>query len=297
MISSLVLFFSNARYSIEFTGGITLQIAGQLPAEQVVTDLTNILEAQDIPNPEVSIQNNISDSIITIKTNIQDDLQIEQLTENVINSLITSNYISGEQQIIQQAVVGPSVGEYMQNAAIRALIIGIILMVIYMLFSFASIRKYISPAILGWVTVATMVFDILVPAGAYGLLMMINPSLQIDTIFIIAILTTIWYSINDTIIIFDRIRENMSNISDQKNIIIGKIFEDSIRQTMRRSIGTSLSTLLVIACMYIFGTGVIKQFAFTMGMGVISGSFSSIFIAAPLAYIMLGRFKKEKNKI
>lgn len=89
----------------------------------------------------------------------------------------------------------------------------------------------------------------------------------------------------------------MSNISDQKNIIIGKIFEDSIRQTMRRSIGTSLSTLLVIACMYIFGTGVIKQFAFTMGMGVISGSFSSIFIAAPLAYIMLGRFKKEKNKI
>jgi len=162
----------------------------------------------------------------------------------------------------------------MQSAALRAVIIGIIFMVVYMLFSFAGIRKSISPSILASVTVVTMFFDILIPAGAYGLLMLINPTIQVDTVFIIAILTIMGYSINDTIIIFDRIRENMENVATEKNknIIYGQIFEDSIWQTMRRSIGTSVSTLMVIVAMYFFGTGVIKLFAFTTGIGVLAGT-------------------------
>ena len=91
----------------------------------------------------------------------------------------------------------------------------------------------------------------------------------------------------------------MQNVDekDQKNLVYGKVFESSLRQVMRRSIGTSLSTLLVIIAMYIFGTGVIQSFAFTIGIGVIAGTFSSIFIAAPLAYITLGKFSKEVSKL
>ncbi|NOZ44278.1 MAG: hypothetical protein GXP45_03985 [bacterium] len=82
-------------------------------------------------------------------------------------------------------------------------------MAIYMLISFAGIRKYVKPEILAVVTIVTMIFDISIPIGAYGVWMMVNPTIQVDTIFIIAILTTMGYSINDTIIIFDRVRENM----------------------------------------------------------------------------------------
>jgi len=127
--------------------------------------------------------------------------------------------------------------------------------------------------------------------------MMLDKTVMIDSVFIIALLTNMGYSINDTIIIFDRIRENVQTKANQKGILFGKIFEDSLRQTMRRSMGTVLSTFLVIAAMFFLGSGVIKQFAFTIGMGVIFGSYSSIFISAPLAYILLGRYKKERKQM
>lgn len=187
----------------------------------------------------------------------------------------------------------------MQHTAIKALILGIIFMAIYMMISFSSIRNYIKPEVLALVTVVTMIFDISIPVGAYGFWMMINPTIQIDTVFIIAILTTMGYSINDTIIIFDRVRENMQKegTKSPERLVYGKIFEDSLRQTMRRSMGTSISTLIVIVVMYILGTGVIKTFAFTIGVGVLAGTASSIFLAAPLAYLLLGKFNKEKKSL
>lgn len=135
-----------------------------------------------------------------------------------------------------------------------------------MLFSFAGIRKEISPALLAGIVIATMIFDVAIPAGAYGLRMGINKTISIDTVFIIAILTTMGYSINDTIIIFDRIRENIKNKAGQKGVLFGKVFEDSLRQTMRRSIMTSASTFIVVLIMFVIGTGIIKQFAFTIGI-------------------------------
>jgi SecD/SecF fusion protein len=189
------------------------------------------------------------------------------------------------------------VGDYMQTAAKNAVIIWLIFMAIYMLISFAAIRKSISPAILATITILTMIFDVSIPAWAYGLWMMIDPTVQINTVFIIAILTTMWYSINDTIIIFDRIRENLQTKWWTKDIVYGKIFEDSLRQTMRRSFGTVFSTFLVILAMYILWTWDIKLFAFTIWVWVIAGSYSSIFISAPLAYLMMWRYKKEKSKL
>lgn len=185
----------------------------------------------------------------------------------------------------------------MQKSAKNALIVGLILMAIYMLFSFAGIRKEISPSLLALVVIFTMVFDVGIPAGAYGLRMYLDKTITIDTIFIIAVLTNMGYSINDTIIVFDRIRENIKNKAGQKGMLFGKIFEDSIWQTMRRSFGTIMTTLIVIIAMYILGTGVIRQFAFTIGIGVITGSYSSIFIAAPLTYILLGKYRKERNEM
>jgi SecD/SecF fusion protein len=110
-------------------------------------------------------------------------------------------------------------------------------------------------------------------------------------------LTNMGYSINDTIIIFDRVRENMQKKAWQKWFLFGKVFEDSLRQTMRRSFGTVFATFLVILTMYILGAWVIKQFAFTIWIWVIAGSYSSIFISAPLAYILLWKYKKERKQL
>ncbi len=185
----------------------------------------------------------------------------------------------------------------MQRTALNALIIGLLFIVIYMFFSFYSVRNYISPGVLAVITIGTMVFDIAIPSGAYGIWMFFNSTIQVDTIFIIAILTCMGYSINDTIVIFDRVRENLKKSHGSKSLVYGTIFEDSLWQTMRRSIATSFSTLLVIIFMFRFGSGLIQSFAFTVGIGVIAGSYSSIFIAAPLAYLVLGKMKKERKKL
>jgi len=123
-----------------------------------------------------------------------------------------------------------------------------------------------------------------------------NSAVQVDLIFVIAILTIMGYSINDTIIIFDRIRENMKLHGGQltsKKLTYEKLFDDSIRQTMRRTLGTSSATILVVICMRVFGTGIMKTFAFIIGLGIVAGTFSSIFIGASFAYVIIKYIQKK----
>ena len=169
-------------------------------------------------------------------------------------------------------------------------------MIIYMLLAFKEIRKYISPAILSGVVLCVMIFDILATVWAYGVWMLFNDTLQVDTIFIISVLTVIAYGINDVIVIFDRIRENMSRNKD-RNVVYGKLFEDSIWQSVRRSIWTSISTLIVLAAMFfLWNSDVLQQFSFTVGMWIVFATCSSIFLWAPLAYLLMWKFSKEKWK-
>lgn len=298
MVLSWFAFFSTSRYSEEFTGWVGLVIADQWQDSDIMVDtLKNNLEEAWYTETEIYVENSEGTFSLKIHSQVDTDEKVADLSQKVQEYLLNANYISNSDDILEQTITGPSIGSYMQKSAIKALVAGILFIVIYMLFSFAWIRTYISPSLLALVTVATMIFDISIPSWAYGLAMYFDPTLQVNTIFIVAILTCMWYSINDTIVIFDRIRENMKKQKETQHIVYWKIFEDSLWQTMRRSVGTSISTLLVVIAMFIFGTGVIQNFAFTIGVGVIAGSFSSIFLAAPLAYILLWKYKKEKNKL
>jgi len=295
MTASRAIFFSNARYSEEFTGWVSLWIVWEIDSEAVQSGIEGYLTEQSYEDIKVSIEAWTESTIIKIHTKVSNDEMVAWMSKEIQGYLLETEIISSSDQIIQQTVTWPSVWSYMQKAALRALIVGLIFIIIYMMFSFSAIRTYISPVILALVTIWTMIFDISIPAWAYGLWMSINSTIQIDTIFIIAILTTMWYSINDTIVIFDRIRENLQNKWTGKDISHGKVFEDSLWQTMRRSIGTSASTLLVVVAMFLFGSGVIQGFAFAIWIWVIAWSYSSIFIAAPLAYIVSGKFRKSNK--
>lgn len=283
------------RFSEEFTGGVKITMTGSVDEKQLKQDVETYLTANNYKNSIVSVEKwaNIA---LSIKTKVETDAKVNTLSTQIKTMLLDGKYIKSTSDIVSQSITGPSVGDYMQKSAKNALLVGLLLMAVYMMFSFAGIRKVISPAILAGVTVATMVFDVSIPAGAYGLLMYFNSTVNIDTVFIIAVLTNMGYSINDTIIIFDRIRENLQNHHD-KNTVYGNVFDSSLRETMRRSFGTVMSTLLVIAAMYFLGSGAVKDFAFTIGVWVLAGSYSSIFIAAPLAYLLMGKFKKEKKLI
>jgi preprotein translocase subunit SecF len=247
VIISLRSFFTHFRLSIQFTGGMELKVINLQNIENVKTTITTLLEQKQIGNPEVTVStkelilNNtatkITSLLITLPNN--DEAALGELSQFLGEGLIKSQHIKSNNEILETSVIGPSVGDYMKSSALWALVVGLIIMAGYMMFSFATIRDAISPAILAIITIVTMFFDIIIPAGGYGFLMMLDPTAQVDTIFVIVLLTIMGYSINDTIIIFDRVRENILNNTkklQQKQISIADIFEMSLRQTMSRSL-------------------------------------------------------------
>lgn len=292
----VILFFSNMNLSIQFTGGMEISVDWQLDDQKVKDDLTALLSQEGYENPSVSIGEKNGYDNILLQIPVDNQEKVTALGEDIQEYLIENNYIENADGILEQAIIGASIGDYVKNSTIWALGLGFLFIALYIAFSFMAVRDFISPTVLGLLTLSTLFFDIAVPAGAYGILMAMNSTVQVDLIFVIAILTIMGYSINDTIIIFDRIRENMKLHGQQltsKKLTYAKLFDDSIRQSMRRTLGTALSTMLIVICMYIFGTGIMKTFSFVIGIGLIAGTFSSIFIGASFAYVIIKYVQKK----
>lgn len=288
MAIGIYSYFANARYSIQFTGWVEITVDSPTIGDDAVAVINQWLEDGWYEDFSVLVGKKDNYASILVQTDLKSDEQVEWITTLMQDSLKAWGVIDGERNILELAIIGPSIGDYIKKSAIRALITGTILMAIYILFAFSGMRQLISPIMLGVITIFTMLFDMAIPAGAYGIMMGLDTLLQVDTVFIIALLTVMWYSVNDTIVIFDRVRENFAakqTAVEDGRISAAEVYEMSLWQTMRRSIGTSVSTLLVVGAMYIFGTGVLQTFAFTLGMWVLAGTFSSIFLAAPLAYL------------
>lgn len=300
MIACVALFITHQRYSVQFTGGIEISTSGAIAnPENLSNDIQALVTSVSGTGDKITSTTNYNinsagNTDMIVQVDVKDDEKVSIISQAIKSELVSKKYITDESKITKFGIVWPSLGEYIKSTAKSAVIWWLILMTIYMIFAFMGVRKQVSPAILAAITVFTMLFDILTPAGVYGIMMSIDPTMQIDVIFIIAILTTMGYSINDTVIIFDRIRENLEKAGN-KWVDYEKIFEDSLRQTMKRSLGTAISVLLVVIAMYVFGHGDLARFAFTMMIWVIGGSFSSIFLAAPLAYLII-KYQHKNTK-
>ena len=187
--------------------------------------------------------------------------------------------------IISSSKVGPSVAKDITNGAIISVIIALAAIFLYILVRFRNVAFSIGSTV-------ALALDALVVIGLFSLLQGVLPfSLEVDQTFIGAILTVIGYSINDKVVVFDRIRENLRLHPKQD---IQKVFNDSINQTLARTVNTSLSTLIVLLCILFLGGKSIQPFAFAMTLGVVFGTLSSIFIASPIAYLVMGRKIKEE---
>lgn len=297
VIGSWLVFLPNIRFSEEFTSWISLSVLWDFSSDEQKSNLENFLASKWYEDSRVYLDFQEDTTTIKIQTKMSKDEEVSSMSEEIKQYMIDQKIIESTDEITQQKITWPSVWSYMQKTTLLALIIWLVLIVIYLLFSFAEIRNYLSPSIIWVVVLITMVFDISLPIWAYWIWMAFNETVQVDTIFVIALLTIMWYCINDTIVIFDRIRENLSKNKSSKNLVYGKVFEDSIRQTLRRSIATSISTLLVVIAMFIFWTWIIQTFSFVIWVWVIFGTFASIFLAAPVAYLMSWNFNKEKSKL
>ena len=186
--------------------------------------------------------------------------------------------------IISSTKVGPSVAKDITYGAIISVIFALIAIFIYILIRFHNVAFSVG-------SVVALALDTFVVMGFYSALWGLVPfSLEIDQTFIGAILTVIGYSINDKVVVFDRIRENMGLY---RKADLQTMFNKSLNETLARTLNTSFSTLLVLLCIFFLGGDSIRSFSFAMILGVVFGTLSSIFIAAPIAYLTLGRKIKE----
>ena len=189
--------------------------------------------------------------------------------------------------IISSTKVGPSVAKDITYGAILSVLIALVAIFLYILARFHNVAFSVGSTL-------ALAVDTVTVLGVYSLCWGWMPfSMEVDLTFIGAVLTVIGYSINDKVVVFDRIRENLQL---HPKADLQQLFNDSINQTLARTINTSLSTLLVLLCILFLGGESIRSFAFAMSLGVVVGTLSSIFVASPIAYIVMGRRIKEVHE-
>mgnify|MGYP002677151791 FL=1 len=288
---------------IDFTGGrnyvIEFEQKGVTP-EQVQKAVAEKVNAKD-PNATVSAIaiTTTSNEAVRLSTNYRiadDNENIDQEVERFIfDALHDAKLIKADYQtfidrdnhtggsIISAQKVGPTVAADMVRGAITAVLLALVAIFLYILVRFRNVAFSVG-------SVVALAFDTLLVVGVYSICWgWIGFSLEVDQTFIGAILTVIGYSINDKVVVFDRMRENLQLHPTMKPF---DLFNMSLNSTLTRTVMTSLTTLLVLLCIFILGGDSIRSFAFAMILGVVFGTLSSIFLAAPIAYRTLSRKQK-----
>lgn len=289
------------KYGIDFTGGrnYVVRFDKDVNAENVEQNLVKMFTTEDGKNSSVEAKTFGSDNQLKISTDyliddesLKADQTVEQKLYEGLKSSLPANITledfkaadKGETGIVSSEKVGPTVADDIKTHGILAVVAALAGIFIYILVRF---RKW--QFSLG--AVAALFHDAVIILGAYSLLHKFMPfNMEINQDFVAAILTVLGYSINDTVIIFDRIREYLR---EKKSLTLAGLFDDSISSTLGRTFNTSFTTILVILAIFIFGGDNLRGFMFAMLIGIGFGTYSSIFIASAIAYDFLKSGKEE----
>ncbi len=184
--------------------------------------------------------------------------------------------------------IGPSVGKELTRKAILSIVLVILVIICFIAFAFRKVSKPVSSWKYGFIAIVALLHDIVIPVGVFALISHFTFA-QVDTLFVVALLTILGLSLSDTIVIFDRIRENLKNRPDsgfEENVGL------SLKQSITRSLNTSITTLIVLFALFIFGPDSTKYFSLMLILGMFFGTYSSIFVASPLLVL----FKEWQDK-
>ena len=290
--------------SIDFTGGrnFVVQFENPVEPEEVRDILQDVITEDNVQ----AIALGTDHKTIRISTNYRIDEESETIDSEIEEFLFTSlkkagklssdltlaTFIDRENRdggsIISSQKVGPSIAEDITRGAIISVILALIAIFLYILIRFRNVAYSVG-------AIFALCFDTLIIIGMYSICWGWMPfSLEIDQTFIGAVLTAIGYSINDKVVIFDRIRE-FTGLYTKRNR--KQLFDDALNTTLARTINTSVSTLIVLLAIFFLGGDSIRSFAFAMILGVVFGTCSSLFVAAPTAYLVMKKTKKEKDEV
>ncbi len=262
--SLMSIFAQGLNLGIDFKGGSVLEIASnkEVSQTQMQATLDKFNEARELK----------SASVITIDENAF-QIKTDYLTEENYSALIDTIENETESEITENKfeTVGPSVSESLKSKAVVSLLIAIIAIILYIAISFRKIPRRMQPIKFGYAAIIALCHDAIIIMGIFSFF-----QLEINSLFITALLTVIGFSVHDTIVVFDRLRENLIH---KKTESVVKIANTSLSQTLSRSLNTSISTLLTLGALYFLGAESLKNLNLALLLGIAVGTYSSIFIA------------------
>jgi preprotein translocase subunit SecF len=268
VISIVLTFYPGPILSVEFTGGTRMQVTvPNKTAEEIATALKSFKGAELSP---VVNKMQSGDFLVRMKG-------IDDATHNALTAFMGTSL--GQFTVVQYTTIGPTVGETLKVHAFYAIIAASLGIIIYLAFAFRKIPRKYSPWKFGVVAVLTLLHDVMVTVGIFVILSHYT-TFEVDTLFVTALLTILGYSVNDTIIVFDRIRDNLFIQERKEDFAV--IANRSVNQTWKRSTYTSSATLIMLSSLLILGSQSTHWFVLTLVIGIALGTYSSIFVATPL---------------
>ena len=273
------LFVWGLKLGIDFAGCTLWEI--EFSDKEISTQtLQTFLEEENVKVTQVT---KTGQQTMLVKMFTTDDEEIVKIKQNVGKNV-------GEYQDLRLETVGPTVSRELTQKAFAAVSLSILAILAYITWAFRKIPKPTSSLSFGICTIIALVHDVIVVVGIFSILGHFL-KIEIDSLFITALLTVIGFSVHDTIVVFDRIRENLIKYSEAP---FEQVVNHSLVQTLGRSLNTSLTAVFVLAALFLFGGHSIKNFVLALLVGIISGTYSSIFNAAPLLVVWQNLRKKYK---
>lgn len=296
VILSIISFFVfGLNFGIDFKGGSVLELS-YAPIGTVANgsgsgrpDLNTIQSEVDSQNlGPSSVRPTGSDGYI---------ISLRALTEPERNSLVTTLTATTSTSTSAASVkrfdsVGPILGKELQGKAIISIILVIIAIVLFITFAFRKVSKPVSSWKYGGVAIIALIHDVIVPTGFFSFFGHFY-GFQVDTLFVTAILVVLGFSVHDTIVVFDRVRENLKHKKADESF--EQVVGGSISQTFTRSINTSVTVLLSLIVLYIFGAEATRDFSLVLFVGILAGTYSSIFLGSPLL-VTLEKLRSKKKR-
>jgi len=278
--------FFGLNFGIDFTGGSILEVsyAEEVPSKEALEE-----RLKNLPIGGFSLRTvgAISDNrgFILRTGELKDDARL-----NVLQALSLNDTFPVTQERLN--TIGPVIGNELKNKALVAILIVMAAIVLFIAFVFRKVSEPVSSWKYGFIAVVALLHDVLIPIGVFAVLGSLFGS-EINVLFVMALLAILGYSVNDTIVVFDRVRENLKlnkqlNRKEDFELTVGK----SLTQTYARSINTSFTTVLVLLTLFFLGAPATQDFTLVLLTGVIAGTYSSIFLATPLL-VTLGGVKKK----
>jgi preprotein translocase subunit SecF len=262
------------KVGIDFKGGSLTEVV----YNETTPEQNEVIEQVNALNFGSMLVQRAGENGYIIKTRDITDAEHNQLLEalsfNGTKTLTESNFNS----------IGPSIGKELTRKAIISIILVGLAIVLFIAYAFRGVSRPVSSWRYGFIAIIALIHDIIIPIGVFSLLSYFLGA-EIDTLFVVALLTVLGLSVSDTIVIFDRVRENLGEQNTLKKEEFAEIVGKSLDQSFLRSLATSLSTILVLIALFFYGPESTKYFALMLGCGIFVGTYSSLFLASPLLVI------------